>query len=376
MPQDLSNGWIDRLSSSEMERVWDANFDRLVTTSIADAENHVRPEISRLLRSRKWRDGWSDALNFAIAELESSVERMTYEDDPRLAKTAQRVQVLRKASGEALAYLRVCDRETDGEYGGKTFTGHDAGRLAKKILRTHFRAWFEAEMHRAMEEQGLPRLHPFQERHKDGIALLEHLVGKSVLEVPADDEVHRLLGLSDEAFRNAVASDVADQMSRNAALRHPLLLNDWMSGLQDLQEITWSALGAEGVPQVNIPVMVLMPQAAETEIRTELRRRRFYRGVMQRMAEWRRVSRRLVREAVRKESELKRPWSDAARRISDSIPDTFPREYEAVRRALDAFGEQPGSAALGGQFTKHRREVQELIAKALQDGSWTKLLGN
>lgn len=369
------DSWIGKIPSGDVERVWNANFDRLISTAIADAEGRTPSGVSSLLRSPRWRDRWSDALNGALAELETAAERMTYEGDIRLPRIRQQVTTLRRTTNEAFTLLKQADREADAEneVGERRL---DAEGRAKKILRTHFRKWFEGEMAATMAQAGLPRQHPFAHvRSEDGLDLLERLLEAGHLEFPGRAEVQRLEGLSDDDFRDTVAADVSSQDGRNIALRHPLMLNDWMAALQDLQELTWSALGNEGSPSAVLPgFQIPSPLAHEEEVYVALRRRRFYRGVLQRMAEWKRLRRSFVRVAVTREEELKKPWTDAAASISARIPDVFPREYEAVRRALDPFGECPGSVVLGAGYWKHRKELDEMIHRALRDGTWVNLL--
>lgn len=370
-----SDSWIGKIPSRDIERVWSANPDRLISTAIADAKGRTPPGVSNLLRSPKWRDRWSDALNGALAELQTAAERMTYEGDIRLPRIRQQVTAFRRTTNEAFTLLKQGDRQMDAEndVGERRL---DAEQRAKKILRTHFRKWFEEEMAAAMSRARLPRHHPFAHvRSEDGIDLLERLLESGYLDFPGRAEVRRLEALSDGDFRDVVAEDVSSQTGRNVALRHPLMLNDWMAALQDLQEMTWSALGNEGDPHSVLPEFrIPCPPAREEEVYIALRRRRFYRGVLQRMAEWKRLRRSFVREAVAKEEELKEPWTKAAASISDRIPDVFPREYEAVRRALDPFGETPGSTVLGEGYWRHRKELDEVIHRALRDGTWVNLL--
>lgn len=371
----VSSAWVDRLSTGELERVWETSFDRLVTTSIAVAEGRVRPEVFNLLRSPKWRDRWYDSLQCALAELETACERMLYTADMRYARTRERVLLLRQATEEALAFLKARDLEEDEKQGAPKTPHASAEQVARRILILHFNPWFQEEMKKAMAQRGLPVAHPTRShKFSDGIELLEFLVEKGALQFPGEEEAHRLQNLTDDAFRNKVAEDVADQELRNPALRHPIMLNDWMAALQDLQEMTWSALELTGHPRARLPGWTPPPDVKEVEVHVTLRRRRFYRGVIQRKTEWLRLRRTFVRAAVIQEARISQPWTEASECIRASMPEVFPREYAAIRRALDSFGETPGSSVMSDEYRKNRKKVDSAILAALQDGSWTDFL--
>lgn len=363
------------MPTKELERVWEANFNRLVTTSIAVAEGRIRPEVFNLLRSPKWRDRWADSLQCALAELETACERMLYVADIRYAKTHERVLVLRRTREEAVEFLKARDLETDRREGTPEVLHANAEQAARKILMIHFRPWLQKELEKAMAQQGLPATRPIRKHNfSDGIELLEFLVEKGALQFPGGKEALLLQDLSDTAFRNLVAEDVSNQENRNPALRHPVMLNDWMAALQDLQEMTWAALGMEAKLKDRLPEWNPPPGLSEEEIHLVLRRRRFYRGILQRKEEWLRLRRSFVRAAVVQQLRIEQPWTDAVERIRASMPDVFPREYAAVRRALDSFGETPGSSVLTDEYRKDRKKVDGAILEALQDGSWTTFL--
>lgn len=363
------------MPTKELERVWEASFDRLVTTSIAVAEGRIRPDVFNLLRSPKWRDRWADSLQCALAELETACERMLYVADIRYAKTRERVLVLRQAREGAVEFLKARDLEADREEGAPEVLRASAEQAARRILMIHFRPWFQKELERAMAHQGLPAEQPIRKHNfSDGIELLEFLVEKGALQFPGREEALRLQGLSDEAFRNLVAEDVSDQENRNPALRHPVMLNDWMAALQDLQEMTWAALKMETRLKDKLPEWNPPPGLSGEEIHSVLRRRRFYRGILQRKEEWIRLRRSFVRAAVVQQLRIEQPWTDAVERIRANMPDVFPREYAAVRRALDSFGETPGSSVLNDEYRRNRKKVDGAILGALEDGSWTVFL--
>lgn len=363
------------MPTKELEKVWEANFNRLVTTSIAVAEGRIRPEVFNLLRSPKWRDRWADSLQCALAELETACERMLYVADIRYAKTHERVLVLRRAREDAVEFLKARDLETDRREGAPEILHANAEQAARKILMIHFRPWLQEELEKAMAQQGLPATRPIRKHNfSDGIELLEFLVEKGALQFPGGKEALLLQDLSDTAFRNLVAEDVSNQENRNPALRHPVMLNDWMAALQDLQEMTWAALGMEAKLKDRLPEWNPPPGLSEEEIHLVLRRRRFYRGILQRKEEWLRLRRSFVRAAVVQQLRIEQPWMDAIERIRASMPDVFPREYAAVRRALDSFGETPGSSVLTDEYRKDRKKVDGAILEALRDGSWTTFL--
>lgn len=373
--ENRSAAWIDRITLGELEKVWTTSFDRLVTTSIIAAEGKVRPEVFNLLRSPKWRDRWNDALHCALAELETSCERMLYEGDIRFEKTHERVILLRRSSKESSEFLKARDLEIDRQSGAPEALSPTAESATRKILMIHFNSWLQEELKNVMAQQGLPAQRPLKNlRFSDGIELLEFLISEGALRFPGEEEALRLQRMTDAEFRNQVAQDVSDQENRIHALRHPLMLNDWMAALQDLQEMTWSALGMETNPGDQLPKWSTPSGPDERAVYLTLRRRRFYRAILQRKEEWLRLRRAFVRTAVVQQVRIEQPWIDALEQVCASIPNAFPREHAAVRRALDSFGAPPGSSVLSKAYRKNRKKVDGLILEALQDGSWINFL--
>jgi hypothetical protein len=377
MPFDMTLSMVRRYTADELEALWRQNFQYLVVTAISDADGRAHPAVADRLRSPAWCADWIDALDYAIATAETAVERMTYSADPRQHDQVKRLQRLR--ASQHAGRIQLKQMNAVGNQGVAAINrSRSAARFTKVILRSHFHEWFNERLLDETARRGLPRRPPSYGTHyRDGVHMVESMIEDGTLEYPTPDAVKRLIDLSDDDFRNVVAEDVADEEGRDERLRHPALLNDWMAALQDLQEMTWSHLELKGGPFQDLPQLdyAALTKACSTEVAVTLRRRRFYRSVIQRTNEWRRLRRHLVREAETRQAELDRPWTTVLNAITDEIPAVFPREYEAVRRALDPFGEpDPGCDFLSDAFHGKRRAFKDLMKKSLADGTWTRLL--
>lgn len=379
MSHDFPLSLIRRYTSEELEVLWRQDFQRLVVTAIADAEGRVHIATADRLRSSDWCEGWLEALSHAVAVTESAVERMTYAGDVRLPRLTERLKKLLVAQQESRRRLKALDAAHNEEL-KKERNSYSAARYTKVLLRAHFRDWFDARMKEEMSRKGLPQHAPLRETsYEDGVHLVEDLIKRGLLDYSVTAEVKKFQAMSDQEFRDLVADDTSGATARVEALRHPLLLNDWMAALQDLQEATWSHMETEVGMTGNLPPLDYRCLAAlrPVEVDAIMRRRLFYRSVVQRMDEWRRVRRHLVREASDCRREMDRPWAEALDLITDEIPDAHPQEYAAVRKALDPFGwPTPGSDQLHPSFKGTRGAFSQTVKEALRHGTWIRLLGD
>jgi len=357
-------------------RRWRTDFSALEKAAVADAEGKSTPEERRLLRSPEWCDAWHDALECAASELATAVERMIFTNDQRAIATRATLVAVRTALTEA---RRLIKHRTKQE-GRVTFEKQhyfQADEVALRWLRHHHTTEADARCGTLLAAAGLPPWPPRPPRAHDSVDGIERAWSAGLLDDPRTAAVDDLLAMDDETFRNAVADDVRHQNRRLAALRHPLLLNDWMAALQDLADMTAPRAGLDERNLQLAPVDFDALWAMTSEnARCVLNARRFYRGVEQRMVEWRKVVRRRAREAARAEEEAKRPWEQVQREVRQDLAERHPRQYEALRRALDPFGVRPGSVELDRRrFTEEaRRELKRMMLAALADGTWKNLL--
>ncbi|MEO3753622.1 hypothetical protein [Streptomyces sp. B6B3] len=375
--QPLSLAQVARMPSWDLKPLWQADFHVLVTTAIADAEGRTRPSVAAGLRSSEWCEDWLDALNCAAGDLETAVERMTYTHDPRLDVTDHRLRCVRAALCEARTlhkrrhqYLTVTELERRRQY--------RADLVALRWLRNHHREEANTLRRTLLAQAGLPAHPPgWGNDVADGVEVIEQAAENGLLHAPRPPAVDDLLDLSDRAFRARVSDDVCTQNQRITALRHPAMLNDWMAALQELADKTTPTARVDDRNLMLAPLDYHeLSVMAAPDVYRIIRARRFYRGVEQRMAEWRHLVQRLIRDAQAAEQRAAQPWSDIEQRVRQHIAERHPRQYAAVRRALAPFGTYPGAADLDpDRFTrKVRGELKHMLMTALDDGTWKQLL--
>lgn len=370
---------IYRIPSTELMELWRQDFQVLVTTAIADTQGRVHPVVADMLRSAEWCHDWYDALMAAEGELASAHERMAYSGDLRAGATKKRLMRIRTVRDEA----RVLHRDrmrTEGQNNPAAVRVRQADSVAMAWLRHHHKDWCNVRRGELLRERGMAENRPgYGMSPADGVEAIENAAREGTIPYPSTPEVEALLDLGDEQFRNQVARDIQEQDFRIQELRHPLLLNDWMAALQELEAMTlplaWAENNSESMTLGRLDVAKLAALPSEEAYKV-LRARRFCRALYQRIAEWKRIVRRMARDVAALEEAIARPWYDVEQQVRQELVDKFPEQYSAMRRALDPFGVRPGSNQLDVKKfdNKLRGKVKQIMLDALADGSWVRLL--
>lgn len=368
---------IARMWSEDLIPLWESDFDVLVLTVIVDAVGRIRPTVATTLRTPRWCADWNDALDAAVAKLAIVVERMTYENDPRLANNEERLAAVRARQHEARIRHKEIRRQQHMQH-PDMIRLFQADQVAMGWLRHHYPDEVEKRVVRILAAAGLPRRPPtWGAGYVDGVEAITDAAEKGWIAAPRTLRVDELLALDDDAFRNAVARDVRNQDHRIPELRHPLMLHDWMAALQDLEEMTAprAATHPDGMNLAKLDFRELRSWPTE-DVRKLFNARRFLAGVGQRKSEWGRRVRQLTYEATTACHAINEPWYAAEKQARTELADAHADEYSALRRALDPFGVMPGSNRLDPQkfHNRVRRELKALLLAALADGSWKHLL--
>ena len=377
MPKYLPPAVISTMLLDELVRWWETDFDVLCATAVADADNRVHPQVASGLRSARWHENWLDALTCTEATLATAKERMTYLGDPQETDTANHLKCVRTALQEARS---IADRYWREEDDANPADAHQysASGIAARWLAWHHRAKAHYLKRALLADRGLTTA-PSDRQPRDIVDVIEQAAKTGLLEAPTTPEVLALFAVDDNAFRNTVADDVQFQNARIPELRHPLLLNDWCAALQDLMEI--AAPEAGGVEEnkelrpLDYDALHALPSDAAFQI---LNTRRFYRGCEQRMAEWRRVVKRLERDVKAREYEAQAPLREVREDVLSELVTRHSKQHAALCRALEPFLIAPGSDQIDPQKLSKgsalRSELKQLLLSALADGTWPRLL--
>ena len=371
MPKYLPLSAIRSMEYSELERWWEADFDSLVSTAVAEATGEVRSSVASALASEEWIEHWADALFTATSDLSTSVERMEYTGDLRLQKTRARcgkvmlrmqdVNRLRKQhlreQGRAMAPLA----HTDGRAAVLSILGRHHGDELRSLRA--------AELNR----QGLPHDGPlYGTSYPDGLASVEDAVARGILTTPITPEVHRLMNGPRDDLRKAVARDATQQEEREDALRHPLVLRQWAECLRELMDEHSQRSGikpsfATVLPGLDMNELWRMPQEEAWRC---LNRRRFLRALVQRNRECEMHQRQLMREVSKRADEMKRPWLDAAHTAREEVARRHPEEFQALLKAIHPYLEE-GSTRFKQQVMtgRPRKALVDLLKEKLVNGT-------
>lgn len=185
---------------------------------------------------------------------------------------------------------------------------------------------------------------------------IEHACDCGWLTAPRTPDVEKLLAASDIAVRNAAADDAKDQVERNMALRHPLLLGRWENALRELGYMAAERAGAESPHGLGT-----LPDDFYALPRTQaiavLNARRFLAAVQQRRLEYKRYARQISQTLRERERESPQAIAaaEAQARAGLLLIEGHAPEYAFIRAELrsheeyDGYlppGPQPSSAAL------------------------------
>ncbi|GAA2016872.1 hypothetical protein GCM10009799_51220 [Nocardiopsis rhodophaea] len=373
MPTErLRIGEVRRRTAAELEALWRADFDALVTTAIADAEGKAGRVTAETLRSQEWIEDWQDALTWAESELSSAMERMEYESDPRLERNRVRLKRTRRALGASRSLLNQRRKARNSHINARQM---NARLTAQSWLCRHHEGEAQEVRRGLLRKAGLPEVSPLRaEDSTDALGSIERCVRAGLLEAEITPDVEKLIALRGADFRNAVADDVSDQKARREGLRHPLLLRRWYAALVELQEMTRQT--ARGHADGQLPALDVdeLHSMSQQEARKVLNARRFFRACQQRRVEWKLVVRRVHHEVVKAEQQVEEPWSQARAEAQRVIVERYPEQYQAVLKVLAPYCGLSGRLDVGLFGAPVRGQVKEEVLDALESGTWRKFL--
>ncbi|MCZ4098000.1 hypothetical protein [Streptomyces sp. H39-C1] len=286
MPRYMKISDVRAMTYAELERWWEVDFDVLVTTAIAEATGDVDATVSAALHSDDWLEQWADALYAAAGELASSVERITYTRDERLAKVKRQAGVVHQRMGQVNGLLK----ERRGDQGWDMLAPHlkDTRLIALSILAKHHQE--ESARLRAEElaRRGLPLEPPMYEvSYRDGLEAIEDAVRHQLIKAPVSPRVRALQAAAPHKITSVVAGDVTHQQERCDDLRHPLLLRSWAAALEHLRD---RHCALAGIPPEFTTSLATLDFRELRAMRGEqawdiINRRRFIRALAQRWRE-------------------------------------------------------------------------------------------
>jgi hypothetical protein len=303
---------------------------------------------------------------------------MHYTRDQRLDHTQKRSGLVTQRVGYVNRQVRArqCEKNRDAN------TRYDKtarGTALSVLVRHHI----EESRQLAQEEiarRGLAPHHPFWDAsYPTKFDAIEDAVQRGLLHAPVTPKAEALLRRPAHALTHLVAADANHQEDRCAELRHPLLLRGWMDGLEHLRDRHCELAGIEPVFNVALPALDLRAlRAMSTEkAMTVINRRRFIRALAQRHRECEMHVREINRAIAVRRTEVEKPWRDAVSASRDELGRRHPEQLAALLAALQPFC-VPGSSEIrwnelrkGGPV---RSNVVPMLKRALEDGSWRRLL--
>jgi hypothetical protein len=367
------------MTYTELERWWEVDFNVFTSTVVAEATGKVHPTVSEALHSEDWLEQWADGLYAAAGELMSSVEHMTFLNDPRLKATLKRVGQVEQRRGQVNTEVRGLLQAQGWEM---LPDSHKDARLACiAILARHYPDETAALATEELARQGLPENTPFYGRPwADKFDAIEDAVLLGILEAPSTPEVQALLRLSPRELTEVVARDVNVQEDRCAELRHPLVLRGWLGALIHLRDRHCELSGLEPHFTVSLPRLDIdaLRDLREADARQQINRRRFIRGLAQRYRECNMHARQLVRAASIRKEALERPWFACRKAARAEVARRHPEQFQALLSAFEPFCE-PGSTTIRPELVRRGGIVSAhlipMLKKALADGTWVQLVG-
>lgn len=331
---------VARWSVDELVPLMRENFNALVTVAIAEATRSDVPSATRrLLRKREWHLGWIDALKFAEGELQVSTEMMTLVGDPRTDDNVQRLRYVRHrlhgANKIATDFRRRAHR-TNLERNGYFDSDKAARGMLSKVYHAEYLKILSA-LTTGIEITTIPT---------DSPGFIEYGCKRGWLNIPQSTQVAELLAASDLTVRNTAAQDARDQQQRNAALRHPLLLQRWQEALKDLAEMTYVKAGAASPTALGcLPTSVALLSA--DDISSLIRARRFLAAIQQRQIECNYQIRWALQAINRRREEAPDTlaYKAAGEAASKELVARHLRDYDTTRQLLAPFEFRPGLLA-------------------------------
>ncbi|WP_157596665.1 hypothetical protein [Streptacidiphilus rugosus] len=376
MPSYMKMGDVRALTYSELARWWEVDFDVLVTTAIAEATGPIHPSASEALHSDAWTERWADALYAGAGELASSVERMTYTCDTRLAKVRRQSGAVQERMGEVNALLKA--RQQD--QGWEMLPEHlkDARLMALAILAKHYREEADQLFTEELGRQGLPTHPPlYGTGYRNVMDAIEDATKRGLIDTPASPGIHALLAAPPHKITHLAAGDVTDQQERVADLRHPLLLRPWASALEHLRDRHCELAGIPAQFTISLSTLNMRELRAESseDAWDVINRRRFIRALAQRWRECQMLIRQLGRTVAQVSEDLRRPWYEASWAAREELGQRHAEQMHALVVAFAPYCEAETTRIRRGALPGRTRGplVREL-RQALADGCWRALL--
>jgi hypothetical protein len=357
---------VNHMTWEELRPYVTSSLRQMATAAAAAADGAMPRRTRQALESEEHIQGWVDGINWAAYELESAVERFGYERDHRHRITNHRLKALRALRHQALILLKHQDRDNYPDLGYRPGS-LAVEELAKSLLSRHHGATnLSLKLDFVRDNGGDPDDPLWTLSLSDATALVEFANERGLIGPPTNDAVEKLRRSSDETFRAVVLRDIRHIDDPVMELRHPMLLNDWLAVLQDIEsenaeQARYSI--SKGFADLDIKEL----WQCESHYVTRLfAARRFQRALLQRKAEWKRVHRTHLRTAstiIDKKMEMWRAASIAVREIQVQ---RHPDQYDAIRAYLrhyttpDADTVDPDLAA----------SIKKAVMAGLADGAW------
>jgi hypothetical protein len=324
------------MDPGELQALIDRDFDRLVSLAVADATHKNTPaHVRRMLRAEDMYEDWQDALACAEATLQVAIERLDYDQDPKLARVQKDLRAVRcqfhAAANRANKRRRHDNKQANGQYPEWLRGRYQIALRWLKLL--HIQEYIDrADAAYTAAGHGEPLHRPYERGE-----MFTQAIAEGWISPPYGAQAQALLALPPDDFRRAVIADTRDQNERVDGLYHPLVTDRWLEALAGLMRDV-APLAHASSEHVLGPLKVDLPEFDEADAHQILNARRFFAHLRQRRIECRRWARIWTSDmlAARKADPRVVAYRGAQRQAREALALAYPEEFARILAAVEA----------------------------------------